>query len=97
MEDGDSAALGRPVDMSCANKGQAQEQASSGSQQRLLAPSLGGAETARDVDLEVGDTEYTSMPRKLKTIVSGEPVVFTPTAEEVQNSQTQAQGLSMHA
>lgn len=91
------AAAGENVSHSHANHGQAQAQASSESKTKLLGPSSGSAALTRDGDREVGDAGLSSLPRKLKTIVSGEPVVDTPTAEEVQNSETQSHGLSTHA
>lgn len=92
--EGDIAAAGQSVGLSHGGHSQAQAQASSGSQKRLLGPSPEGTSNA---GRDVGEAGYSSMPRKLKTIVSGEPVVETPTAEEVQASKAQAQGLSNHA
>ena len=89
---------GESVSHSHANHGQAQAQASSESKTKLLGPSSGSAAVTRDGDRDVvGDAGLPSLPKKLKTIVSGESVVDTPTAEEVQNSETQSQGLSTHA
>ena len=94
---GDSATAGQKVDLSHGNHSQAQAQASNRSQKHLLRPSQGSAEVTSNGDRDVRDAGFNSMPRKLKTIVSGEPVMETPTAEEVQASKTHAQGLSTYA
>lgn len=96
-DEGDIAAAGGAVSHSHANHSRAQAQASSESKMKLLAPSSGSAVMARDGDRDVGEAGFSSMPRKLATIVSGEPVRDTPTAEEMQNFNTQPQGLSNHA
>lgn len=90
-------APGETAPHSHAYHSRAQAQASSESKTQLLGPSSGSAAVTGDGDRDVGDAGFSSLPRKLKTIVSGEPVVDTPTAEEVQNSETQSQGLSTHA
>lgn len=76
----DSAAASQAASHSLTVNGQAQVHAGSGSKRHLLR------------DGEVTDAGFSTMPRKLATIVSGEPVVGTPNADEAQDAQTQNRG-----
>ena len=49
---------------------------------------------SRDSDGAVADAGVSAMPKKLATIVSGEPVVGTPSAEEAQHAKTQSKAVA---
>lgn len=80
-----------------ANSGD-QAQASIGSTKKLLASSSSNAESGADHRPDATDLNgFNPLPKKLATIVSGESAPATPSAEEMQNLETQVQGISRHA